>query len=139
MVSVVYQYLIHVYVSAFNEAPASQEAAIGSEAIFRCQHPAAFSLGWRVNGTFYIQGSIPDITLGFNTEDGNLVSTLTIVATVDYNGTRVACVASLTNGSTEISAPVLLIVQGENIIHVCNIKTAVVHVCMMSVGSLKLR
>ena len=102
-----------IYV-AFDEAPVSQEAAIGSEAIFRCQHPAAVSLGWRVNGTFYMQGSILGVTPGFNTEDGNLVSTLTIVATVDYNGTRVACVASLTDGSIEISAPVLLIVQGEN-------------------------
>ena len=69
-----------------------------------------------MNGTFYIPGSIPGVTPGL---DGNLISTLTIVATVDYNGTRVACVASLTNGSTEISAPVLLLVHGENNYYAC--------------------
>lgn len=115
MVSVVYQYLIHVYVSAFNETPVSQEAAVGSEAVFRCQHPAAVSIAWQLNETLHIPGSIPGITLEFNTEDDSLVYTLTVVAKVDYNKTRVACMAYFTDGTTETSAPVLLIVQGENI------------------------
>ena len=78
-----------IFFSAFVEAPVSQEVAIGAEAVFRCQHPAAdIIIRWRVNGSLVGRNPPPDISLDVIRDDnGNLVDTLTITALPEYNGT----------------------------------------------------
>ena len=84
--------------------------AIGAEAVFRCQHPTAFIILWRVNGSLVGWNPPPDITPGITRDDsGNLVDTLTITARLEYNGTVVVCVARFDDGSPdEQTEPALL-------------------------------
>ena len=77
----------------------------GVEAIFRCQHSAADSLGWRVNGNSIERDPLPGVSEG--------PGTLTILALPENNGTVVECVALFFNGSLpSLSPPAYLIVQG---------------------------
>ena len=83
--------------------------AIGAEAVFRCQHPTASIILWRVNGSLVGWNSPPDITPGITCDNGNLVDTLTITARLEYNGTVVVCVAVFYDGSPdEQTEPALL-------------------------------
>ena len=87
----------------------------GEEAVFRCQHPSARFIDWRVNGSTGGQNLSPDITYTSTHRSGTTESTLSIIAHLNYNGTVVECVAFLgTNGSFELSPAVIL--QGNNCI-----------------------
>ena len=107
---------ISVLFKAFDEAPVSVEVPVGSEAVFRCRHSTADAIDWRVNRTFVGRNPPPDITLGIITEGGNLVDTLAIVASLDYNGTTIVCVAVFRDGSPDETSqpPAVLRVQGES-------------------------
>ena len=88
--------------TAFNEVPVSEEVSIGAEAVFRCQHPSADTIRWRVNSTLIGRNSPPDVIRGtILDEDNTLVDTLTIVVRVRYNGTVVECVARFDDGTPE--------------------------------------
>lgn len=95
---------------AFTEAPVSQDVPIGSEAVFRCRHPTADTIRWRVDDAFLGRNPPPDITPRTERNDeGILVDVLTIVARAQYNGTKVECVAQFDNGTPdEQTFPVLL-------------------------------
>ena len=87
----------------------------GENAIFRCRHPNASDIRWKINGDL-IRGRNypPDITPGTERDDEQfLVQTLTIVARPLYNGTEIGCVAMFDDGSPdEMTLPVTL--QGMN-------------------------
>ena len=71
------------------------------EAVFRCRHSTADTIRWRLDGVL-ISGSNPppDVTPSSDRdEDGNLVQILTIVASQQYNGSEVVCVARFDDGS----------------------------------------
>ena len=88
--------------AAFNVTPVSQEVAIGAGAEFRCHHPTADTIRWRVNGSLVGRSSFPDITPSTTREvNGNLVDTLTIIARPEYNGTEVVCVARFDDESPD--------------------------------------
>ena len=79
---------------------------VGEEAVFRCRHPTADIIGWRVNGSSVGQNHPTDITPGTTRDDdGNLVNTLTIIARPEYNGTEVQCVALFRDGSPTVTSP----------------------------------
>ena len=84
--------------------------------MFRCRHPNADLLAWRVNGSSVGQNPPPDITPGTQRDDdGGLVYTLYIIARPEYNGTEVVCVAFFIDRSQlELSPPAIL--QGRAII-----------------------
>ena len=87
------------------EAPTTLEVTAGTEAVFRCQHSGADSLGWRVNYTSVERYPLPGISEG--------LGILTILALPEYNGTVVECVALFFDGSLPaLSPPAYLIVQG---------------------------
>ena len=73
--------------------------SVGEVAEFRCSHPTADIIRWRVNGTLVSLGrSPPDITLSVNSE---LVHILTIIGRPIYNGTEVVGVARFDDGSPD--------------------------------------
>ena len=97
---------------AFIEVPTSQVVFIGEETVFRCRHPTADVIVWRVNGSSVGQNPSPDISPGtIGDYDGSLVNTLTIVARPEYNGTEVVCVALFIDGSPFETSP-LSVLQG---------------------------
>ena len=96
---------------AFDEVPVTQEVAIGAEAMFRCRHPTANFIRWRVNGSLLGRSPPSDITPGTTRDDNdNLVDLLTITARPEYNETEVVCVAGFYDGRPEeLSQPAILI------------------------------
>ena len=79
--------------------------------MFRCRHPTADAIRWRVDDALLGRNLPPDITPTTVRDDGgNLVDVLTIVARAEYNGTMIRCVARFDNGTPdEETSPVLLI------------------------------
>ena len=71
---------------------------------YRCRHTSSDAdIIWRVNGLSVAQ--FPDIRSGSVNEDGTIVSTLTIPAEPQYNGTVVVCVAFFIDGSPPEVSP----------------------------------
>ena len=95
----------------FDQVPITQEVATGAEAVFRCRHPTADTIRWRVNGSLVGRAPPPDVILDIIHDDNdNLVDTLTITARPQYNGTEVVCVARFDDRRPEeLSQPVILI------------------------------
>ena len=108
----------------FIEVPMSQEVSMGTEAVFRCRHPTADDIKWKVDESFVGRNSPPDITPGDITEDGNLVDTLTIVAKLDYNTTVVVCMAEFYDETPNERSepPAMLLIQGEFHVYYCIMK-----------------
>lgn len=95
------------------ELPATQNVPAGDTAVYRCSHDTADIIRWRVNGSLIGRNPPPDVTPSTVTdENGNLVGTLTIVAHLEYNQTKIVCVARFDDGSPEENAnSVLLIIH----------------------------
>ena len=87
---------------AFIEIPTSQTVSVGEVAEFRCQHPTADTIRWRVNGTLVsLSRPPPDINQVTQTIDSESVSTLTIIGRPNYNGTEVVGVARFDDESPD--------------------------------------
>lgn len=91
-------------------------ANIGREVTFRCRHPRAETIRWRVNDTLISWSNPPpNITPSTIRDDNNnFVFTLTIVARLEYNQTMVVCVARFDDGSPDVTteAALLTLVDG---------------------------
>ena len=87
-----------MWFTGFAEVPANVTIELGAATPpFRCHHTSSDALiTWRVNGS--PADRFPEIRSGSVNESGNIVSTLTIPAEPQYNGTVVECVAVLFNG-----------------------------------------
>ena len=99
--------------SAFDEVPITYEVSTGAEAVFRCRHPTADIIKWRVNGSL-VERNSTDITLATVYDSAGtanqMVYTLTIIARAEYNGSMVVCVAQFDEGaSDEQTQPALLL------------------------------
>ena len=75
--------------------------AVGAEAVFRCRHPTADIIRWRVNGSLVGRSPPPDIIPETTRVNDSLVDILTITARPEYNGTEVVCVARFDSGSPD--------------------------------------
>ena len=104
------QHLSWCLAAAFDEVPVTQEVATGAQAVFRCRHPTADIVRWRVNGSLVGRNPPPDITPDTTRDDsGNLVHLLTITARPEYSGTEVVCVARFDDSRPEeLSQPAIL-------------------------------
>ena len=71
----------------------------GAEAVFRCRHPTADIIRWKVNGTLVSERNPPPDIM--ESTSSRVVDTLTITARLEYNGTEVVCVARFDDGSQE--------------------------------------
>ena len=70
--------------------------------MFRCQHPTADIIRWRINGTLIGRNPPPYvIPITIRDEDNTLVDILIIVARVEYSGTVVECVARFDDGTPD--------------------------------------
>ena len=74
-------------------APAQKTVAQGWEAGFNCQHSTADAIGWRLNGTTFLDKSLEGVSASSTSLAGGVLNTLTIVAHPEYNQTRIGCVA----------------------------------------------
>ena len=100
----------------FTEVPASQQVFVGEAAVFRCRHPTAVAIAWRVNGSTVGQIPPPDIIPGTARDDDSmLVNILSIIACPECNGTEVVCVAVFFDGSYPEVSPTAVL-QGTVII-----------------------
>ena len=95
-----------IHTPGFDRFPISLNVSSGSEAVFRCGHPNAAAIGWRVNGT-NVNTSHPD----FRQSNAN---NLIITAHPQYNSTMVVCIAFSLNSPHETSPPASLRIQGIN-------------------------
>ena len=93
--------------------------SVGEVAEFRCSHPTADTIRWRVNGTLVsISRPLPDVTPDIMREDGELVHILTIIGRPIYNGTEVVGVARFDNDSPdEITNPEAMLIGIYIILH----------------------
>ena len=82
-------------------------------AVFRCRHQSTEAFyNWLINGI--PAGQFSDIITSSTNGNGTPVYTLTIPATLEYNGTEVVCVAFI-DGSplvSERTPPVMLTIVG---------------------------
>lgn len=87
----------------------------GQEAVFRCIHSSADTIGWRVNNTALSTLNKSNISGGGISflPDGNIQSTLTIDALKVYNNTLITCVALFVGSVPEDSPQVILMIQGQ--------------------------
>ena len=99
----------------FSRIPRSQNVDLGLDAVFRCQHRGALSIGWLVDGIpeNRLNNSGMFITSGnYRDENNSLVYTLTIFARPEYNGTTVVCVATFLDSPLQRSSPARLTIEG---------------------------
>ena len=89
-------------------SPAPLIVAVGTEAVFQCQHLNSDYVTWRINGIAL--RDFPDIV---DIRHSGSVSSLTITACPEYNGTMVECVAVIV-GNTVLQevASALMVIQG---------------------------
>ena len=84
---------------------------VDASAVFRCRHPNASEIRWRVNGSLLERDSPPDITPGIiRDDDRNVVDTLTITARPEFNGTEVVCVAKFNDGTPAMNSSMALLI-----------------------------
>ena len=81
---------------------------------FYCRHQTTNLINWRVNHTLLSLVPPSDVTPSMRRdEDGAIVNTLTISASLEYNRTAVECEAVFRDGSQpEVSTAAVLLVEG---------------------------
>ena len=89
-------------------------------ATFYCQHSACDAIDWTVNGTSLNRISSPDIVDGGSQVDdaGNRAYSISISTSLEYNMTKVECVAYFSSGRQLTSPVVMLLIQGSYTISV---------------------
>lgn len=100
------------YSVEFTEYPSNITLPVGSgtDAVFRCRHSTADYISWMVNELSHRHFPEDIVTSSANDHNGTLVSTLTIPARLQYNGTKVVCVAIFFSGSpTPIKTPPVIL------------------------------
>ena len=114
--------IILTHVVAFSVVPQSTVANIGTDVTFKCRHPRADTIRWRVNDELISSSNPPPNVTPSTTRDdnNNLVSTLTIAARLEYNQTMVVCVARFDDHSPEqtTEAALLTVVDGGSTIYI---------------------
>ena len=92
----------------FLVSPAPLTVAVGTEAVFQCQHLNSDFVPWRINGIAV--RVFPDIV---SISHSGSISSLTIIARSEYNGAMVECVAVII-GNTVLTetASASMMIQG---------------------------
>ena len=90
-----YHILINNYYMYHSVVPETQMVYINEQAVFRCRHMSVdHYIQWRVDGMPVGLDAPPEINPGFERdENGNIIDTLNITATPDYNNSEVVCVS----------------------------------------------
>ena len=92
----------------FLVSPAPLTVVVGTKAVFECQHLNADFVTWRINGTAV--RDFPDIT---KIRHNSSISSLTITARPEYNGTMVECIAVIVGNTVlEEVASASMVIQG---------------------------
>ena len=93
----------------FTETPVSLTVISGAESHFRCRHPSADAIVWRINSTSL--NMLPDSlhNLLYLQDSGQ---TLTVFANPQLNMSSIQCVAVFIGGAGIPASPVTLEIQG---------------------------
>lgn len=91
----------------FTLLPMPLTVAPGVNATFRCNHSEAIFIGWRVNNVT-VNCDEKEMLPGILTK----LDTLIVPAQSQYSGAVVECVAFFGNGTSSMTPPVTLTVQG---------------------------
>ena len=79
----------------------SVSVLVNDTAVFRCSHPTADYIEWRVNGISVSTHAPVEINPGLiRDEEDNFIDTLNITATSVYNNSGVVCVAQFFGGES---------------------------------------
>ena len=103
----------------FEETPVSLTVTIGAESRFRCRHPSADAIAWRINNTYLnvLQDGLHNLLYGLDSGQ-----TLSVTADPQLNMSSIQCVAVFIGGPVISVSPVTLKIQGVfNILHVISI------------------
>lgn len=97
-------------VSHFTKDPSSLNISIGELASFHCQHPDAFRVDWRINGTLLgVANFSRTISSKHLPDDSGFQHSLTTRDILEYNHTSFDCVLP---NLQAISTSALLRIQG---------------------------
>ena len=86
--------------------------AQGQQAVFNCQHATAHAIGWRLNGIPLLDTNFVGVVARSTSFPSGVQNTLTIEARLEYNLTRVECVAFFGDSIPETTEAVVLKIQG---------------------------
>ena len=88
--------------------PVSLNISTGNSATYRCQHPTADNITWKLNDELVRREAFQYVTTGTVDDEGGTVNTVTIVGHL-VGVYEVVCVASFSDGSPDVtSTPVTL-------------------------------
>ena len=100
----------------FLVSPASLTVAVGTEAVFQCQHLNTDFITWRING-IAVRVFPAIVTIHHS---GNS-STLTIIARPEYNEAMVECIAVIVGNTVlQETASASMMIQGTGIFDTLN-------------------
>ena len=99
------------YCTEFVIVPTEQTVAQGQEVVFYCQHSTARLIGWRLNDQF-IDSSLLGVATNTTVCSNGVITTLIIEALLQYNLTRIKCLAFFDSSLPEVTDAVTLIIQG---------------------------
>ena len=92
----------------FLVSPVALTVAVGTEAVFQCQHLNTDFVTWRINEIAV--RDFPDIV---NTRHNGSISSLTITVRPEYDGAMVKCVAVIVGNTVlEEIASASMVIQG---------------------------
>jgi hypothetical protein len=89
-------------------SPTSLNVTVDEVAVFRCQHPTAHGINWKINGSI-----LQELPKRFSTDrSDDRVFSLNIEALAEYNPTVIQCVAFFVDSPSEESEQSVLMIQG---------------------------
>ena len=102
----------------FDLAPSPLTVAVEEGvASFYCQHTDCNSIDWKLNGTFYNRITSPNISRDEQQVGaGAKRYSISIATALEYNMSRVECVAYFSSGSQLTSPVVMLLIQGNKVL-----------------------
>lgn len=100
---------IYNYTGDFTLQPTSVVQVEGLTCYFYCQNNDARKLTWSIGGLLLSSYHPPNV---FVVRNELLISTLSIPATANYNGTAIQCKAIFLSSPSEFSHEVMLLIQG---------------------------
>ena len=103
----------NLIIGGFDLVPSPLTVAVEQEtATFQCQHSLADDITWLLNGTSLNRTGLPNVFFSVRFKGSVRTYTLSIGTLVEYNQTKVECVALFIESPLQKSEAVVLLIQG---------------------------
>ena len=94
--------------------PSPLTVAVEQEtATFKCQHSFAEDINWLLNGTSLNRAGLTNVSSSVQFRGSVRTYTLLIGTLLEYNQTKIECVATLMDGLSQFAGVVTLLIQGD--------------------------